>query len=145
MQSLQINTGEIRLAINDDPERVIVLYPKDAIFTEKFYILLGNFKKSFSDFKNRAEIIESQNAEDEYGVPLNTEERLAFQKEVCQYARNEIDELIGAGTSQIVFGNALDIDAIMQFFTGIQPYMQKARAEKVAQYSSAYPKKGKNK
>jgi len=145
MQSLQINTGEIKLAINDDPERVIVLYPKDAIFTEKFYILLGNFKKSFSDFKNRAEIIESQNAEDEYGVPLNTDERLEFQKEVCQYARNEIDELIGAGTSQIVFGNALDIDAIMQFFTGIQPYMQKARAEKVAQYSSAYPKKGKNK
>ena len=145
MQSLQINTGEIRLAINDDPERVIMLRPNDAIFAEKFYKLLGNFKQKFSEFETRAQTLESQNAEDEHGAPLNTGERLSFQKEVCQYAREQIDELIGVGTSQIIFGDALDIDAIMQFFTGIQPYMQKARAEKVAKYSSAYPKKGKNK
>jgi len=46
MQSLQIDTGEIRLAINDDPNRVIVLRPNDAIFAEKFYKMLGNFQRN---------------------------------------------------------------------------------------------------
>jgi len=48
---------------------------------------------------------------------------------------------MGAGTSQIVFGESLNIDAVVQFFEGIRPYMQKARAEKVAKYTNARPKR----
>ena len=141
MPSIQIDTGEIRLAINDDPNRVIVLRPNDAIFAEKFYKMLGNFQAKFIEYQTQAEAIESQNAVDANGIPLNTGERIALLKEVCEYTRGQIDELLGAGTAQIVFDDALDIDAIIQFFEGVRPYMQSARAEKVARYSNKPPKR----
>mgnify|MGYP000104827856 CR=1 FL=1 len=136
MDSLQIDTGEIRLAINGDASRVIVLRPNDAVFAEKFYKMLGEFQSKFTEYQGRAAKIESQNETDENGVPLNTGERIALLKEICQYTRNQIDELLGAGTSQTVFGDALDIEAIIRFFEGVRPYMQKARAEKVARYTN---------
>lgn len=145
MQSLQIDTGEIRLAINDDPNRVIVLRPNDAIFAEKFYKMLGNFQTKFTEYQSKAVAVESKTEADDNDIPLNTGERIELLKEVCQYAHGQIDELMGAGTAQIIFGDSLNIDAVVQFFEGIRPYMQKVRAEKVAKYSSAYPKKGKNK
>lgn len=140
-QSLKIDTGEIRLAINDDPNRIIVLRPSDAIFAEKFYRMLGNFKAKFGEYQTRAKQIEAKTEEDEHGIPLNMAERLDMTKEVCQYTRDQIDELIGNGTSQIVFGDTLDIDVIMQFFDGIQPFMQKARTDKVARYTNKPPKR----
>jgi len=141
MQSLQINTGEIRLAINDDPERVIVLRPNDAIFAEKFYKMLGSFQTKFTEYQGRAVAVESKTETDENDIPLNTGERIELLKEICQYAHGQIDELIGVGTSQIVFGDSLNIDAIVQFFEGIRPYVQTARAEKVAKYSNKPPKR----
>jgi len=141
MQSLQINTGEIRLAINDDPNRVIVLRPNDAIFAEKFYKMLGNFQHQFTEYQSKANAVESKTATDDNDIPLNTGERIDLLKEVCQYAHAQIDELIGVGTSQIVFGDSLNIDAIVQFFEGIRPYVQTARAEKVAKYSNKPPKR----
>lgn len=140
MKSLQINTGEIKLAINDDPNRVIVLRPNDAVFAEKFYRMLGNFQAKFAEYQHRAAEVESQNEVDANDIPLNTGERIALLKEVCEYTRGQIDELLGAGTAQIVFGDALDIDAIIQFFEGVRPFMQSARAEKVARYSNKPPK-----
>lgn len=141
MQSLQINTGEIRLAINDDPNRVIVLKPNDAIFAEKFYKMLGNFQAKFTEYRGRAVAVESKTEADANDIPLNTGERIELLKEICQYAHGQIDELIGAGTSQIVFGDSLNIDAIVQFFEGIRPFVQTARAEKVAKYSNKPPKR----
>ena len=140
-QSLKIDTGEIRLAINDDPNRVIVLRPNDAVFAEKFYKMLGNFQSKFNEYRGRAATVESQTAVDANNIPLNTGERIALLKEVCEYTRGQIDELLGAGTSQIVFGDALDIDAIIQFFEGVRPFMQSARADKIARYSNKPPKR----
>ena len=141
MQSLQINTGEIRLAINDDPNRVIVLRPNDAIFAEKFYKMLGSFQEKFTEYQGRAGAVDSKTEADANDIPLNTGERIELLKEICQYAHGQIDELIGVGTSQIVFGDSLNIDAIVQFFEGIRPFVQTARAEKVAKYSNKPPKR----
>ena len=141
MQFLQINTGEIRLAINDDPNRVIVLRPNDAIFAEKFYKMLGSFQEKFTEYQGRAVAVESKTEADANDIPLNTGERIELLKEICQYAHGQIDELIGVGTSQIVFGDSLNIDAIVQFFEGIRPFVQTARAEKVAKYSNKSPKR----
>jgi hypothetical protein len=44
MESLHINTGGIRLCINDDPNRVIEFNPQDLSFAERFYSLLSDFE-----------------------------------------------------------------------------------------------------
>lgn len=141
MQSISVNTGEIRLAINDDPQRVIAFNPNDALFAEKFYRLMGDFKRALTEYQNQIEALENDKATNEDGVPVNFEERLTVLKNASEFIRKQIDTLFGPGTSTIVFGDSLVMDAYAQFFEGILPFIQKARTDKVAQYSNKHPRR----
>ena len=143
MDSLRIETGEKRIAINDDPARVIVFNPQDVTFAEKFYSLIGEFEIKLNEYKAQSDQLEKVTALDANGLPVNLDARLALQREVCTFIRNRIDYLFGANTSRIAFGDVMSMDVFEQFFQGITPYFQKARAAKVEQYSSkTYTKKG---
>ncbi len=135
-QSLTIDTGVIRLAINGDESRVIAFNPNDALFAEKFYKMLGTLQTRFTEYQIKADIVEAIQETDANGIPLNTGERIELMKEVCVFAREQIDELFGAGTSQTAFEDALSIEAIIQFFEGVKPFVQNARADKVAKYTN---------
>lgn len=135
-QSLTIDTGVIRLAINGDELRVIAFNPNDALFAEKFYKMLGTLQTRFTEYQIKADIVEAIQETDANGIPLNTGERIELMKEVCIFARGQIDELFGAGTSQTAFEDALSIEAIIQFFEGVKPFVQSARADKVAKYTN---------
>lgn len=135
MQSLQIETGEIRLAINDDPQRVIVFNPANVLFAERFYKLFGEFQRTLTEYQPRFEAVEKVKDVDENGVPVNVQSRIDLVKEVCEYIRAEIDKLFGVGTSQIVFGDSMNLEAFTQFFEGITPYIRQERENKIRKYS----------
>ena len=136
METLRITTGEIHLAINGDENRVIVFNPKDVLFAEKFYTLMGDFQQRLTEYQKRGERLDAVKEKDENNAPINAGERIALQIELCTFMREKIDYLFGVGTSQKAFGDALDPDVFQQFFTGITPYVQNARAEKIAQYTT---------
>jgi hypothetical protein len=136
LDSLQINTGEKHIAINGDENRVIVFNPTDVIFAEKFYNLVGDFENKLTEYQRRGEVIDENQVTDKKGVPSNLDERLALLREVCEYVRERIDHLFGIGTSQKAFGDTLSLDVFQQFFTGITPFIQTTRAEKIAQYTT---------
>jgi len=127
MDSIHINTGEKRIAINGDPNRIIVFNPSDVMFAERFYKLIGEFETKLKEFQARADAIEKENADNE--------SRLLFMREACEYIRDQIDVLFGKGTSLIAFGEALSLDAYAQFLEGITPFIQKSRVEKLQKYS----------
>ncbi len=136
MQSLSINTGEIRLAINDDPQRVIVFNPADVLFAERFYKLFSELRRTLTtEYQPRFEAVERVTETDENNVPVNVQSRIDLVKEVCAYFRSEIDKLFGVGTSQIVFGDSMNLDAFTQFFEGITPFIRQAREDKIKKYS----------
>ena len=141
MDSLQINTGEKRIAINDDPNRVIVFNPTDVVFIEKFYRLIGDFQTQFAAYQAKSAELDQNQATDENGIPANAGERLALLRDECLYVRGQIDNLFGPGTSQTVFGDALSLDACNQFFEGVAPFIQKARTEKIQKYTNKRPKR----
>lgn len=146
MDTLQIITGEKRIAINGDESRVIVFNPNDVIFAEKFYKLIGEFQQKLREYQNRAEVIETETRVDDNDIPVNFSDALSLQKDACLYFRDAIDNLFGAGTSQKVFGDALNLDLFPQFFNGITPFIQQARADKIQQYTtSASAKRNKRK
>lgn len=122
MESLSIDVGEIRLAINNDPERVITFNPADAAFAERFYKVVDEFQ---------AKSIQYQRQADE---TLTDEQAIALLKDTCVYVRDRIDYVFGADTSQKAFGDALVLDMFSQFFEGITPYIQKTRTAKLKQY-----------
>lgn len=140
MDSIRIDSGVKRIAINDDESRVIEFNPSDITFAERFFALYRDLLARARDYDARAQMIDADDAVDDEGLPLNAQERLAFQREVIEYMHGAIDQLFGAGTSETVFGGTLNIDAVLQFLDGITPFVQRARAEKVEKYR---PAKGK--
>lgn len=140
MDSLQIKTGEKRIAINGDPERVIVFNPSDLLFAEKFYGLIGEFETRLTEYQNRSEAMDAVTELDANELPVNMDERIALLRETCTFIRERIDYLFGAGTSQKAFGDALNFNAIIQFFNGIMPFVQSVRKEKVAKYTNTAAK-----
>lgn len=137
MDSIKINTGAKRIAINDDPERVLEFNPSDVAFAEKFYQLVKDFEEKQRGFEARAKSMDAQPADlDDYGLPANVSEKLAFVREVCEYLYGKIDYLFGAGASQKIFGGVLSLEAVSQFFEGITPFIEATRREKVSKYTS---------
>ena len=61
---------------------------------------------------------------------------IALLHEACDFMRDEIDTVFGEGTSEKAFGEYRSLDMIEQFFTGITPYIQKARQKKTQKYTN---------
>jgi hypothetical protein len=138
MDSIRIETGVKRIAINDDPTRVIEFNPSDVLFAERFYALMQEFEAKQGEYARRADELDVHSLErDEHDLPLNLGEGLAFLREVCEFMRGRIDALFGPGTSQKAFGDTLALEVFEQFFVGITPFFQRARDEKTARYLSA--------
>lgn len=134
MDSIQITTGVKRIAINDDPERVIAFNPHDIAFAERFYALMQNFEGKQREYAARAEALDQDIGVDDNGLPVNLGERIAFMRDICEYYHAQIDALFGDGTAFKVFDGALGLEMIQQFFEGITPFIQHVRQEKVAKY-----------
>jgi len=143
MDSIQINTGVKRIAINGDESRVIAFNPSDIQFAERFYTLMQDFDAKQSEYMQRAEVLDQETAIDDNGLPVNLGARIAFMRDICEYMNAQIDTLFGAGTSEKAFQGALDVELITQFFEGVTPFVQTARSEKMAKYAKT--KNGKRK
>lgn len=137
--NLNINTG-LRLTINDDPSRVIVMNPNDVDFAERFYRLIQDFEAKQGEYQARADALDAIEDQDAHGLPVNLRERIDFAREVCDYMHQQIDALFGEGAAYAAFQGQHDLDAIAQFFTEITPFIQNARAGKLEKYQRT-PKK----
>ena len=136
MQSLHINTGEIQLCVNDDPDRVIVFNPTDISFAERFYGLLSEFEEKEKEYQRKVEALQKNTETDNLGIPKNFGPALVLLRETCGFLREKIDDVFGAGTSQAAFGDANTLDMFEQFFEGITPFVQKAREKQVSKYTT---------
>lgn len=140
--NININTGEIRLTIDDDPTRVIKFNPNDIGFAQRFYALIGNFEIKEKEYIEKAIKIDENKELDSLGIPKNTEEFLKLTREICDYVKQQIDLIFGEGTSETVFGDASTIEMFESFFNGIVPFIQQARSEKIEKYKGTKKKQG---
>ena len=136
MDSLHLNTGGIRLAINDDPNRVIEFNPEDLSFAERFYSLLSEFEAKEKEYQAQASELNKNTEVDGYGIPKNFGASLDLLHETCTYLRKKIDSVFGEGTSQKAFGTANTLTMFEQFFVGLTPYVQHARDKQVQKYTT---------
>ncbi len=133
MDSVRIESGRKRVAINGDPERVIEFDPHDILFTERFYGIYLEFEAKKAEFEERIRKLEDAGV-DANGISVGVAEGIACMKEMCAFLRERIDHVFGGGTSQAAFGETMSLDMIGQFLEGITPYIQQARTEKVSRY-----------
>lgn len=133
MESLQLSHS-LRIAIDEDENRVIAFNPMDTVFVEKFYQLMQNFESKRAEYQKRAEELDADKAMDQFDIPENMGARIAYLKELCEFMFAEIDRVFGNGSSEKVFQGQYDLDMIRVFFEGIAPFVQKARAERMQKF-----------
>ena len=133
--NISIDTGLIRIMINGGPA-YIEFNPHDVLFAEKFYALMKDFSLKQIEYRRRSEEIDNNKSVDVNGVPSNYEDGLKLVHEMNDFTRKGIDTLFGEGTSDKVFGKSFVLEAYAQFFEGILPYVQQARTDKIAQYTT---------
>jgi hypothetical protein len=139
MDSIQINSGEKRVCINDDQSRVITFNPTDALFVERFYRLLGELDEKMTEYQKRCREIEAIKTVDKNDLPANIGDYISLIKETCEYMREKTDHLFGEGTSQTAFGNALSVEAFTQFYEGITPLIAPERRKRIEKYTGTPP------
>jgi len=135
MQSLKINSGSVKLAINDDPSNVIEFNPADLQFFEKYKKLINSLEQKEQEYTEMAKALDANKEVDRYGLPLNMQEQIDLLKDVCGYMKAQIDFVFGQGVSQKVFGEMLTLDMFEQFFQGITRFIEEARNEKIGKYT----------
>lgn len=140
---LKLTTGRVEIPIERDGKNVgnLVFNPKDAGFAERFYGLITEFEDKEKEYKEKAAQLDEDKTKDTYGIPKNAGAGIALLREICDYMRGKIDHVFGEGTSQLLFGDYNDPEMFQQFFEGVTPYIQQARAEKVAKYTKTAGKK----
>lgn len=147
MDALNISTGTKRIPVVRDGAQAgeLVFNPSDVVFAEKFYKLIGEFEKQYTQYQAQARALEKNDALDANDIPANTVQRLQLVRDSCEFAYVQIDALFGTGTSAMVFGDSMIPDAIMQFFEGVAPFVQRVRTEKMQKYTNGHKKPRKRK
>ena len=131
MNSIRIDTGIIRLTIDDDPERVIAFNPEDVGFADAFYKLYADLSRKQAELEKRWKELEANGKPDDVGIQDNVSDYISLARDVIQYVRDGIDSVFGVGTSDKAFGDVYSLVSLESFFEGITPYIQKARAKKL--------------
>ena len=126
----------VRIAINDDPARVIEFNPDDVGFVERFYALIDNVEAKENEIKEKLEEIRKDQTESPYGMPNSIRRDVQLPAEMCRYMREQIDTVFGAGSSQTIFGDVNVPTMFGEFFTLIGPCISSARSGPVKKYTA---------
>lgn len=134
MDILKINTGAISLKVvdeNDNERGVFRFNPNDIGAANKFFELMQEINTKQLQFQQK----EAQIKDDD------TKSKLDLACEVIDYFKNKIDEIFGAGSSQLLFGDAKTIEMFSDFFNAIAPYYEKSSQERINKYTEKYNNK----
>lgn len=125
MEDLIISTGQVSLNIKDDngdSRGTFKFNPTDILVAKKIINLKNDFQVKEEEFKVKSELCDT------------AESKISFMEELVDYFRNEIDNIFGVGSSQILFGNARVLEMFGSFFEGITPYYRKESDKRMAQF-----------
>lgn len=131
MDSLQVRTGQVSLRILDDSgeERGIFRFnPEDIESAKRVLALQEELINKDKEFIEKNKLCKT------------ADERLELLSDTVNYFRTLIDDCFGAGTSDLVFGNAHTLSMFSDFIEGISPYYQKASAKRTAKYKKSAEK-----
>jgi hypothetical protein len=123
-ESIQIDTGEKRLAIWRDGDQVgeLVFNPKDTLFMERLYKLFIGVTEGIRERLNIEE--------------TDQPKQIEIIKDVNVFVRQQIDSVFGEGKSQMLFGDTVsyDMGIYTQFIEQIQGFIKPVRKSAVSKY-----------
>lgn len=125
MEKLQIRTGQVSLEILDDngeSRGIFRFNPNDTKVAEKVFHLQDTINAKWKELESK------------YKDTNDAGNNLELLNETIQYFRGLVDEIFGAGTSQLLFGDSCTLSMFEDFFVGITPYYKSASEERLKKY-----------
>lgn len=132
MESLQVRTGQMGLKILDDfgNERGIFKFNPEDINSAKAVLSIQKQMPQFeAEYDKKVKAAKTD------------EDKIKCLDETVIEVESLIDQIFGAGSSDVLFGGAKTLSMFFDFFDGIQPYYDKAAKNRVAKYSKYMNKK----
>jgi hypothetical protein len=139
---LEIQTGTKELEIKRDGKvtgDTIYLNPTDSGWMQRFDQFRNDLFTSKAEINKRYDELQKIDGNDEQGMPLSLGPILEYENEVILDLRRKLDKVFGEGVSQKVFGNTMNMEVIVQFLTGILPYIEEARKSMIEKYEPPKP------
>jgi len=106
---INFETGIIELAVQGDPDRILRFNPANETFVRGFLDMVETSKTKLYSYADKESKI--------CGSTIDSIDKLRKKNElnleIDKYLRGELDRIMGAGTSDIVFGN-MCVTAITQ-------------------------------
>lgn len=149
--SIRVDKGQIELEVNDQGETIA--FVADTAFMERFdevrheimqlskdlqerenKIIAGD-PEAWAELKTRAE--KEENEEEVEGppvIPSNYSDRIQLEKELVQHSYAMLDKCFGADCSRKVFGEAQELDLVIDFLEQVTPFIRAKRKEKLDKY-----------
>jgi len=129
MQNLSFDDGSIKLAMQGDPNRLLVFNPTDYNLAAKFYKLVENSEIKSKEIQEKAKPVDSSGEQKEV---------ISFFEETDHYFKGELDKVFGEGSSKIIFADvnvmstASNGDFVLSnFLMSLYPHFQRASKSKV--------------
>lgn len=111
-----LSLGEVfEFTINDDPARVIRFNANDVKLREKIFNFAKEASRKEKEFNKRIKEIDAIEGDDEYGFSLQAAPSMDLVLEIADYFMKGLDDVFGAGTSEIVFADGFDFDSFTVF------------------------------
>ncbi|WP_087064146.1 DUF6673 family protein [Intestinibacillus massiliensis] len=134
---MKINTG-VLIPVERDGEHVGELHldPSDVVFAERVYDIISYFKDRQAEYEARGAALDANKETDEYGIPKNAREIMKLARDICEDVMVKIDEVFGAGVSQMVFGQSRSFDAISEFLEEVGISLEAAQNERIKKYTN---------
>lgn len=121
MNKIRINTGVVKIEVNDQGEYIELPFG-DQSFPNRVFNLLDNFQEKQKEI--------DENTKD---FDITTEDAVKKNLEIHEFFRDEIDKVFGADTCKKTFGNIVpSVDMIKQFFEAIEPYFIQYKNKEIA-------------
>ena len=125
MEPIKISTGMVSVDIIDDFGEVRGVFkfnPED----------LGVMKRML-ELKNKIQSESSENEKKESECKTG-EERMLFLEKICTDYKNQIDNIWGTGTSNILFGDAVCLTMFSDFLAGVGKCYEDESQKRINKY-----------
>lgn len=126
MEGMKISSSKIRLAINDDENRIVVINPGNNLMRQRYYEVFEQLEKKGKEMTKKAKSLDPKE---------NVKELLKLEEETFDFIAKKIDEVFGEGTVEKITEGDKDLDLLVQFFEGITPYFKKYNNDKMSKYA----------
>lgn len=129
MEQLHIKSKSITLEIIKDDESVglFKFNPSDIGEAQRYSQVVSEMETKKVEYLLKAKEIDAEN---------DVQKTIDFLADFVKYLQSGVNKIYGEGTSDLVFGDSLDIDMYFQFMDGLAPYYKKASIERTAKYKN---------